>query len=123
MPQLKRKKLPRAHLEQCLAGQPDSRRNLRNRVLLSLSYDLFTSRLELVALMTDDIEFRKDGTLRAIIRRSKASPFGMDRIASTSRRSAQLLGAEFAWRGGGWSSTNVLAGYMKYGERNVLEVA
>ena len=94
------KGMTRAHLEKCLAVQPDSPWGLRNRALLSLGYDLLTRRSELVALMTDDIEFRCDGTLRAIIRRGKTDPFGMGRIGFTSRRSAQLLGEWLAWRGG-----------------------
>jgi site-specific recombinase XerD len=94
------KGMTRAHLEQCLAVQPDSPWGLRNRALLSLGYDLLTRRSELVALMTDDIEFRGDGTLRAVIRRGKTDPFGMGRIGFTSRRSAQLVGEWLAWRGG-----------------------
>ena len=94
------KGITRAHLEQCLAVQPDSPWGLRNRALLSLGYDLLTRRSELVALMTDDIEFRGDGTLRAIIRRGKTDPFGMGRIGFTSRRSAKLVGEWLAWRGG-----------------------
>ena len=93
------KGMTHAHLERCLAVQPDSPWGLRNRALLSLGYDLLTRRSELVALMTDDIEFRGDGTLRAIIRRSKTDPFGMGRIGFTSRRSAQLVGEWLAWRG------------------------
>ena len=93
------KGMTRAHLEQCLAVQPDSPWGLRNRALLSLGFDLLTRRSELVALMTDDIEFRGDGTLRAIIRRGKTDPFGMGRIGFTSRRSAQLLAEWLTWRG------------------------
>ena len=89
-----------AHLERCLAVQPDSPWGLRNRALLSLGFDLLTRRSELVALMTDDIELRSDGTLRVIIRRGKTDPFGMGRIGFTSRRSAQLVGEWLAWRGG-----------------------
>jgi integrase len=91
--------MTRAHLERCLAVQPDSPWGLRNRALLSLGFDLLTRRSELVALMTDDIAFRCDGTLRVIIRRGKTDPFGMGRIGFTSRRSAQLVGEWLAWRG------------------------
>ena len=94
------KGMTRVHLEQCLAAQPDSPWGLRNRALLSLGFDLLTRRSELVALMTDDIEFRGDGTLRAIIRRGKSDPFGMGRIGFTSRRSAEFVGEWLAWRGG-----------------------
>jgi len=51
--------------------------------------------------MTDGIEFRNDGTLRVMIRRSKTDPFEMGRIELTSRRSAQLVGEWLAWRGDG----------------------
>ena len=89
----------RAHLQRCLDGKPDTPWGLRNRAMLSLGYDLLTRRSELVALMTGDIELRRDGTLRAIIRRSKSDPFGMGRIGFTSRRSAHLVGEWLAWRG------------------------
>lgn len=42
--------------------------------------------------------FRPDGTLRVLIRRSKADPFGSGRIAFTSRRTADLVGAWLDWR-------------------------
>ena len=93
------KGMTRAHLDRCLAVQPDNPWGLRNRALLSLGFDLLTRRSELVALMTDDIEFRSDGTLRVIIRRGKTDPFGMGRIGFTSRRTAQLVGEWLAWRG------------------------
>jgi hypothetical protein len=38
-------------------------------------------------------------TLRVLIRRSKADPFGMERIAFSSKRSADLIEAWLAWRG------------------------
>ena len=62
------KGITRVHLEQCLAVQPDSPWGLRNRALLSLGFDLLTRRSELVALMSDDIEFRNDGTLMRPVR-------------------------------------------------------
>ena len=93
------KGMTRANLDRCLAVQPDSPWGLRNRALLSLGFDLLTRRSELVALMTDDVEFRNDGTLRVMIRRGKADPFGMGRIGFTSRRSAQLVAEWLAWRG------------------------
>ncbi len=95
------KGLTRDYLTQCLASQPDTPWGLRNRAMISLGYDLLTRRSELVALRSDDIEFRGDGTLRAIIRRSKADPFGMGRLAFSSRRSADLVAAWLDWRGPG----------------------
>lgn len=93
------KGMTRDILVRCLEAQPDSPWGLRNRAMLSLGYDLLTRRSELVALRTGDIEKRGDGTLRAIIRRSKADPFGMGRIAFSSKRSAALVGEWLAWRG------------------------
>ena len=49
--------------------------------MTSLGKELLTHRSEWVALQTSDIEFREDDTLRVLIRRSKADPFGMGRIA------------------------------------------
>lgn len=94
------KGMTRDYLEQCLAVQPDSPWGLRNRAMLSLGYDLLTRRSELVALRSDDLEVRSDGTLRVLIRRSKADPFGMGRIAFSSVRSARLVSEWLNWRGG-----------------------
>ncbi len=85
------KGLTRDYLERCLAAQPDSPWGLRNRAMISLGYDLLTRRSELIALCMRDAELREDGTLRAIIRRGKADPFGMGRIGFSSRRSAELV--------------------------------
>jgi integrase/recombinase XerD len=93
------KGMTRDYLELCLAAQPDNPWGLRNRAMISLGYDLLTRRSELVALRSGDIELRDDGTLRAIIRRGKADPFGMGRIGFTSKRSAELVGEWLAWRG------------------------
>ncbi len=93
------KGMTRNYLEKCLAAQRDDPWGLRNRALISLGYDLLTRRSELVALTTSDIEQRPDGTLRVVIRRSKSDPFGMGRIAFSSKRSAQLVGDWLAWRG------------------------
>jgi integrase/recombinase XerD len=93
------KGMTRGHLDKCLAVQPDNPWGLRNRAMISLGYDLLTRRSELVALQTSDIEFREDDTLRVLIRRSKADPFGMGRIAFSSKRSADLISAWLAWRG------------------------
>jgi hypothetical protein len=45
-----------------------------------------------VALMTNDIEFKDGGTLRAVILRGKTAPMGLGHIEFTSRRSAQWVG-------------------------------
>jgi integrase len=67
--------------------------------MLSLGYELLTRRSELVALRNDDLETRKDGTLRVLIRRSKADPFGAGRIAFTSQKTAGLVRDWLDWRG------------------------
>lgn len=91
--------LTRDYLERFLAIQPDTPIGLRNRTMLSLGYDLLARRSELVALLTEDVEFRSDGTLRVLIRRGKEDPLGWGRIASTSRRSGDLVRAWLKWRG------------------------
>ena len=93
------KGLTRGFLDRCLAAQPDTPGGLRNRAMIALGYDLLTRRSELVALRSDDLVFRSDGTLRVIIRRSKADPFGMGRIAFSSAQAAQLVRDWLAWRG------------------------
>lgn len=87
------------YLERFLAVQPDTIWGTRNRAMLSLGYDLLTRRSELVALRSADVTWRADGTLRVLIRRSKADPYGEGRIAFTSRRSGELLQDWLALRG------------------------
>lgn len=86
-------------LETLLAVQPETPWGIRDAAMLSLGYDLLTRRSELVALLSSDIVDRGDGTYRVTIRRSKTDPFGMGRIAFTSRRTATLLDRWFDWRG------------------------
>lgn len=93
------KGLTRDYLDRFLAVQPDNPWGLRNRAMLSLGYDLLTRRSELVALTTDDIDARPDGTLRVLIRRSKADQAGLGRIAFTSKRTGHLIEDWLAWRG------------------------
>lgn len=59
--------------------------------MLALGYELMTRRPGLIALRNRDITERQDGTLRVLIRRSKAYPFGDGRVASTSQCTATLL--------------------------------
>jgi integrase/recombinase XerD len=82
------KGLTQNYLERFIAGEPNSPWGLRNKAMLSLGYELLSRRSELVALRTKDIEFRPDGTLRVLIRRSKSDPFGEGRLAFTSERTA-----------------------------------
>jgi integrase/recombinase XerD len=93
------KAMTRDYLDQCLAAQPGTPWGLRNRAMISLGYDLLTRRSELIALRTEDVIERHDGTLRALIRRGKSDPFGMGRIAFSSHRSAELVAEWLAWRG------------------------
>ena len=79
------KGMTRPYLDKFLAVQPDNPWGLRNRAMLLLGYELLTRRSELVALTTEDLEVLADGTMRVIIRRSKADPFGQGRIAFTSK--------------------------------------
>ncbi|MCV2876387.1 tyrosine-type recombinase/integrase [Rhodobacteraceae bacterium XHP0102] len=79
--------------------QPDTPWGLRNRAILSLGYDLLARRSELTALATGDVVWRADGTLEVIVRRSKSDQFGSGRIAFTSLRSADCVGAWLKWRG------------------------
>ena len=67
--------------------------------MLLLGYELLTRRSELVALTTGDLEVLADGTMRVIIRRSKADPYGQGRIAFTSQRTSLAVQEWLAWRG------------------------
>jgi integrase/recombinase XerD len=93
------KGITRDYLERFLEVQPDSPLSLRNKAMLSLGYDLLTWRSELVALRTEDVAWRQDGTLQILIRRSKTDQYGNGRIAFTSRRSAKLLEDWLEYRG------------------------
>ena len=86
-------------LEKFIASEPDSPWGLRNKAMLSLGYELLSRRSELVGLRTTDIEPRPDGTLQALVRRSKADPFGRGRLAFTSRKTAERVQDWIEWRG------------------------
>lgn len=91
--------LTREHLEQILKGKPETPANLRNRLIISLGFDLLARRSEIVALRDEDCNTADGGTYGFLIRRSKADPFGAGRIAFCSPRSARLLEAWWDWRG------------------------
>jgi integrase/recombinase XerD len=95
------KGLTQEYLERFLASEPDTPWGLRNKTMMSLGYELLSRRSELVALRTEDVEFRPDGTLRVLVRRSKSDPFGEGRIAFTSQRTASFACAWLGWRGPG----------------------
>jgi site-specific recombinase XerD len=85
------KGLTRDYLDRFRDTQPDTVIGLRNRAMLSVGYELLTRRSELVALRSEDLEERGDGTFRVLIRRSKADQYGAGRIAFTSLQTADLL--------------------------------
>lgn len=87
------------HKTKFIRAQPPTPWGLRDKAIIALGYDILARRSELVSIKTTDIEFRSDGTARAIIRRSKADPFGSGRIAFTSRDTANLLTEWLNWRG------------------------
>jgi site-specific recombinase XerD len=93
------KGMTRPYLNRFLAVQPDNPWGLRNRAMLLLGYELLTRRSELVALTTNDLETLADGTMRVIIRRSKADPFGQGRVAFTSKSTADAVKEWLTWRG------------------------
>jgi integrase/recombinase XerD len=93
------KGMTRPYLNRFLAVQPDNPWGLRNRAMLLLGYELLTRRSELVALTTNDLESLADGTMRVIIRRSKADPFGQGRVAFTSKSTADAVKEWLIWRG------------------------
>ena len=93
------KGLTKDYLEIFMRAQPDTPWGLRNRAMIALGYDLLTRRSELVAIRSEEVVQRADGTLRVLIRRSKADPFGYGRIAFTSQRTARLVEDWLAWRG------------------------
>lgn len=88
-------------LEALLAVQPETPWGMRDAAMLSVGYDLLTRRSELVALQSDDIIERGGGTYRVTIRRSKSDPFGLGRVAFTSKRTASLIDRWLDWRGDG----------------------
>ena len=91
--------LTRQYLDRFLESEPESPWGLRNRAMLSLGYELLTRRSELIALRNSDITLRDDGTLRVLIRRGKADPFGVGRVAFTSVRTAELVRQWLDYRG------------------------
>jgi site-specific recombinase XerD len=93
------KGMTRPYLDTFVASEPDTPWGLRNRAMLSLGYELLTRRSELVALMTEDLRLREDGTFEVLIRRSKSDQVGAGRIAFTSVATARLVQEWLSWRG------------------------
>ena len=80
-----------ALLLRAISAQPDTLTGIRNRALLSLGYDFLARRSELAGITVQDITFPGDGSLRGVIRRSKADQYGHGRLCFGSQRSAKLL--------------------------------
>jgi integrase len=93
------KGLTEPYLRQFLESEPDTPWGLRNRAMLALGYELMTRRSELIALRNQDITELRDGTLRVLIRRSKANRFGQGCIAFTFPQTAELLHEWLTYRG------------------------
>ena len=91
--------LTSGYLIEFLRAQPETPVGWRNRALLAMGYDLLARRGELTALRMEDLSWRKDRTLRVLIRRGKADPFGNGRIAFTSKRTCHLVDQWIAFRG------------------------
>ena len=83
--------LRRDMLERMIVSQPGTLQGIRNRALLSIGFDFLTRRSELASLRASDLELQADGTVRGLIRRSKADQFGLGRTVYGSTRSGDLL--------------------------------
>ena len=93
------KGLTRQYLDKFLENELDSPLGLRNRAMLALGYELLARRSELIALRNNDLTLLEDGTMRVLIRRSKADPTGRGRIAFTSTRTATIIQEWLTCRG------------------------
>jgi integrase len=65
--------------DRLLAACPLSLRDLRDRALIAVGYDLLARRSELVALEVEDLQPLPTGGARILIRRSKTDPQGLGR--------------------------------------------
>ena len=96
------KGMTKEYLDQFIALQPDTLIGLRNKAMLSLGYEGLTRRSELVVIRDEDIDHLADGSLRVLIRRSKADPFGQGRLIYTSVQTGKLIIEWIAKRGAGF---------------------
>ncbi len=96
--------LTKAQLGEFIEAQPDTPWGLRSRAMLSLGYELLTRRSELVAIQTLDLNRQPNGTLRVLIKKSKADPLGAGRLGFTSRETTRMVDEWLAWRGPGIES-------------------
>ena len=91
--------LTKAQLQDFIEAQPDTPWGLRSRAMLSLGYELLTRRSELVAIQTLDLNRQPNGTLRVLVKKSKADPLGAGRLGFTSRETTRMVDEWLAWRG------------------------
>ena len=96
------KGMTKEYLDQFIALQPDTLIGLRNKAMLSLGYEGLTRRSELVVIRDEDIDHLADGSLRVLIRRSKADPFGQGRLIYTSIQTGKLITEWIEERGEGF---------------------
>ena len=80
-----------ALLLRAIAAEPDTLTEIRNRALLSLGYEFLARRSKLAEINVQDITVPGDGSLRGVIRRSKADQYGRGRLCFGSHRSEKLL--------------------------------
>lgn len=78
-------------IKEFIGGAGDSLRADRERALLCVAYETLARRGELVALELGDIDFRPNGTGRALIRRGKTDAEGQGRVAYLSRETVKWL--------------------------------
>ena len=96
------KGMTRDYLDQFIALQPNTLIGLRNRAMLTLGYEGLTRRSEVVVIRDEDIESESDGSLRVLVRRSKADPFGQGRLIYTSVQTGSLISEWLEKRGTGY---------------------
>ena len=71
--------------------KPDTLAGMRNRALLSLSYNFLARRSELVAIRCGELRFTPVGALKEMIRKSKIDQYGKGRLVFGSVKSAKLI--------------------------------
>ena len=86
-------------LSRIIETEPDTLTGARNRAMLALGYEMLARRSEVVALRDGDLEWRPNGTLKVIVRRSKSDQFGAGRLIYTSAETAALVRAWVGRRG------------------------
>lgn len=78
-----------------IAACPPGLQGLRDRAMIAVGYDTLCRRVELVALLAEDLVPLPDGGARVLVRRAKTDPFGDGRWAFISPQAGRALSA---WR-------------------------